>query len=212
VSAGPTERPDAAPLARARAAALGELRRAPIPTPWTRQAALVVSVWVGIALLAGAATVLAAIATPAGLAARAPLLIALLALAVGGGIASLAPRGRGWTAVMLVAAPLTMVALVGARGAGLPSATPGWVCSVSHVGLGLIPLAVGLWALRQSAWSWPRALTVGLGAGTAGAFLGELACHQGARHVLVHHLGAWLFIALACLAISRQLKPRSYAP
>lgn len=80
------------------------------------------------------------------------------------------------------------------------------MCSVGHVAVGLLPLAVGLWSLRQSAWSWRRALATGLGAGTAGAFLGGLACHQGARHVLVHHVGAWLVVALACVAISRRVR------
>jgi hypothetical protein len=99
-----------------------------------------------------------------------------------------------------------------ARGAGVPSATPGWVCSLSHIGVGVLPLTVALWSLRQSAWSRPRALGAGLGAGTAGAFLGELACHQGARHALIHHLGAWWFVALVCVAISRRLRPRTFAP
>ena len=45
------------------------------------------------------------------------------------------------------------------------SATPGWVCSVSHFGLDLVPLAVALVALRQAAWRWSRVLAMGLGAG-----------------------------------------------
>jgi hypothetical protein len=98
------------------------------------------------------------------------------------------------------------------RGTGAASATSEWVCSLSHVGVGLLPLAVGLWSLRQSAWTWRRAFGAGLGAGTAGAFLGELACHKGATHVLAHHVGAWLFVALACVVISRTLRPRTYAP
>jgi hypothetical protein len=35
---------------------------------------------------------------------------------------------------------------------------------------------------------------------------------RGARHVLVHHVGAWLFVALGCVAISRALPSRSFAP
>lgn len=199
-------------LARARQAALAELRRSPVARPWQRQAAVVVAVWVGISVAAGIAVLAAAMARVPELAPRAPLLGALLLVAVVSGVASLAPRARLWTTVAMGAVLPTMAALVAARGAGAPSATPGWVCSASHVALGSVPLLVGLWALRQSAWTWRRALATGLGAGTAGAFLGELVCHQGARHVLVHHLGAWVVVAMACVFISRRLRPRAFAP
>jgi len=199
-------------IERARAAALAELRRAPIATPWRRQATVVVAVWVGVCLAAAAAAVLASLAGAGDVRARAPELTALLAVAAAGAVASLAPVARRWTPFATGAALLTMAALVISRGSGGPSSTPEWVCSVSHVAVGMLPLAVGLWSLRQSAWSWRRALATGLGAGTAGAFLGELACHQGARHVLVHHVGAWLVVALACVAISRRVRPRTFAP
>lgn len=199
-------------LARVRAATLAELRRAPVATPWRRQAGVVVAIWVGVNIVAGSATLVAALAEGRDVIARAPLLAALLAVAAVGGVASLAPRSRPWAFFASLAALLTMAALVMSRGAGVPSSTPEWVCSVSHVGIGLLPLAVGLWSLRQSAWTWRRALATGLGAGTAGAFLGELACHRGARHVLVHHLGAWLLVTIACVAISRRLRPRTFAP
>jgi hypothetical protein len=199
-------------IARARAAALAEMRRAPVATPWRRQAAVVVAVWVGVAIAAGAATVLASLAGAADVAARAPLLAGLLAVAAAGGVASQAPGVRRWAPVATCGALAAMAALVASRGAGTPSSTPEWVCSLSHVALGLLPLAVGLWSLRQAAWNRGRALATGLGAGTAGALLGELACHQGARHVLVHHVGAWLLVAIACVAISRRLRPRTFAP
>jgi hypothetical protein len=199
-------------IARARAAALAELRRAPVATPWRRQAAVVVAAWAGIAVAAGAATLLASLAGAGDVMARAPLLAALLAVAAAGGVASQAPGGRRSRLIATAGALVTMAALVVSRGPGTPSATPEWVCSASHIGLGLLPLAVGLWSLRQSAWNRGRALATGLGAGTAGALLGELACHQGARHVLVHHVGAWLVVALACVAISRRLRPRTFAP
>jgi len=98
------------------------------------------------------------------------------------------------------------------RGAGAPSSTPEWVCSASHLGIGLIPLAFALWGLRQSAWRWSRAIAAGLGAGTAGALLGELACHRGALHVLVHHVSAWIVVAAACVFFSRRARPRTFAP
>jgi hypothetical protein len=200
------------PIARARAAALAELRAKPVATPWRRHAAVVVAAWAGVAVAAVAAMLVASLAGAADIVARAPLLAALLAVATVGGVASQAPGARRWTAVAIGGALVTMAALVVSRGAGMPSATPEWVCSVSHVALGLLPLTVGLWSLRQSAWTGRRAVATGLGAGTAGALLGELACHQGARHVLVHHVGAWLVVAIACVAISRRLRPRTFAP
>jgi hypothetical protein len=200
------------PLTRARAAALAELRRAPVAASWRRQAAIVAAAGVGTCLLAGGVALVTSLAGGADLVAHAPLLAGLLASAALGGVAALAPRAGGWTVLTAITASLTMAALLLARGSGVPSMTPGWVCSLSHVGVGILPLGVALWSLRQCAWSWPRALGAGLGAGTAGAFLGELACHQGARHALIHHLGAWWFVALACVAISRRLRPRTFAP
>jgi hypothetical protein len=199
-------------VARAREAALAELRQAPVARSWRRQAAAVAAIWVGLCLAAGAAALLTALAGGPDVAARAPLLAALLAVAALGGVSALAPRVRSLALLTVGAASLTMAVLVLSRGADAGSTTPGWVCSLSHAGLGLLPLAVGLWSLRQSAWSWRRAIAAGLGAGTAGAFLGELACHQGAAHVLVHHIGAWVFVAIACVLISRRLPPRTFAP
>ncbi|HTA19103.1 MAG TPA: DUF1109 domain-containing protein [Polyangia bacterium] len=201
------------PMARARAAALAELRAAPVAARWTRKAARVVGASVVVCLLVGAVAVAASLIDARGAVAQGPFLAALLVVVVLGGVGAVAPRGRNLAVVVaLVGAPIAMAAIAWARGAGLPSTSPAWVCSVSHVGLDLIPLGFALAALRQSAWTWPRALAAGLGAGTVGAFLGELACHQGARHVLVHHVGAWLFVALACVAISRALPSRTFAP
>jgi hypothetical protein len=206
-----SERPTDAP-ARARAAALDELRAAPVPTPWRAQARRLAGAFVATGVAAAAAALVAAIADWGGIAARAWLLAQLLALAAVAGFAALAPRLHGARTAVLVAAPLLMAELVLARGAGLPSQTPEWVCSVSHVALGLLPLGAALWALRQCAWRWPRALAAGAGAGTAGALLGELACRRGGAHVLVHHVGAWLAIVAICVLVSRRARPRTFAP
>lgn len=207
--------PEGSPLAKARAAALAELRAAPRAVPWTREAVRLAAALVGFGLLAAAAVMLGGAARPGDLAARWATIIPLLALALVGGVAAIAPPAAGaraWRALALGAAPLVMVGLVLGRGGGLPSSTPPWVCSVSHVGLGLVPLWLALRALRQAAWSWGRALGASLGAGTAGALLGELACHRGALHVLVHHVGAWAAIVVVGLWLSRRQKPRSFAP
>lgn len=207
--------PERSPLSKARAAALAELRAAPVAVSWTRDAGRLAGGLVAIGLLAAAAAVVGGVAHPADLVARAATITALLALAFAGGVAAMAPPAAGasvWRTLVLAAAPLVMAGLVLSRGAGLPSTTPPWVCSASHFGLGLLPLWLALRGLRQAAWSWPRAVAAALGAGTAGALLGELACHRGALHVLVHHIGAWLAVAVVGTLISRRQKPRSFAP
>jgi hypothetical protein len=203
---------DRSALARARAAALEELRAAPAAVSWRRHAATVAGGFVATIALVAGAMALAGAADPALVAARGAWLVALIALGALAGVAALAPRAAAARVVALAAAPAVMAALVLDRGAGLASATPEWVCSVSHLGVGLIPLAVAAWGLRQAAWRPARAIVAGLGAGTAGAFLGELACGGGARHVLIHHVGAWVLIAIACLLLSRRMRPRTFAP
>jgi hypothetical protein len=200
------------PIARSRAAALAELYAAPAPVSWRAQAWRVVAGFAGTGLLAAVAALAAHLAGWTRALDRAPLLLSLIATAALAGFAAVAPGGRGWRGAALVGGPALMAALVLSRGAGAPSSTPEWVCSASHVGVGVIPLVFALWGLRQSAWRWSRALAAGLGAGTAGALLGELACHRGAQHVLVHHVGAWAFIAAACVFLSRRASPRTFAP
>jgi len=199
-------------FARSRGAALAELRAAPTLASWRTQAWRVVAGFAGTGLLAAAAALAASLAGWHRVLERAPLLLCLLATGTVAGFAALAPRGRLWRAAVLVAGPALMAALVLSRGAGAPSSTPEWACSASHVGIGLIPLAFALWGLRQSAWRWSRAIAAGLGAGTAGALLGELACHRGALHVLVHHVGAWIVVAAVSVLLSRHARPRTFAP
>ena len=207
--------PDGSPLSHARAAALAELRAAPVAVPWTREAGLLSAALVAIGLLAGTAAVVGAIARPGDVAAHGVAIAALLALAFVAGVATIAPPAAGagpWRALALAAAPLVMVGLVLGRGVGLPSSTPPWVCSVSHFAVGLVPLWLVLRGLRQAAWSWGRALGASVGVGTAGPLLGELACQRGALHVLAHHVGAWVAIVAVGLWISRRQKPRTFAP
>lgn len=204
---------DPSSLARARAAALAELRARPTAVSWRRQAARLVAIELGLSLAGGVATLATGLARPAEVLGHLLTLAPLVAVCALGAVATVAPRGGiAWRFIVLALAPAVMALLVLARGAGLSSATPAWVCSASHVAVGLGPLTFALVALRQSARSWTRALAAGLGAGTAGALLGELVCRRGAQHVLVYHLGAWALLALAGVAVSRWLAPRSYAP
>jgi hypothetical protein len=183
-----------------------------VATRWQRQLVWLTALWAGASALAATAALAAGLTTPSGLLARGGSLGALLALAFLCAGAALAPHPRLWAPLAIVATVVVMGAIALGRGAGSPSTTPEWVCSVSHLSLGTLPLLAALWASRQAAWRWWRAMTAGLGAGTVGAFLGELACHQGTRHVLVHHVGAWLTLSAACLVASRRLRPRTFAP
>ena len=205
------------PVARARAAALAELRREPRAVPWARQALRLVAVQAGLALVGIIVSLAVGIAAPSDLYEHLPIALALLAIAALGAVAAIAPRAPTggipiWRMAALVAAAAGMMAVVLARGTSGSAAHPEWVCSASHLGVGILPLLFALLGLRQSAPSWTGALAAGLGAGTTGALLGELACHRGAHHVLVYHLGAWAVLALACVALSRMLRPRTFAP
>lgn len=199
--------------ARALAAVRAELSRNPPVRRWRSQAswvfaatALLTAAVLTVMLVLGAASVSRVLG-------RAPLLGLLWGTSAVCAWGSLSPRGRRWQLAGLALAGISAGALVLAR---LPvqaePTLPGWVCTASHVGVGLVPLVVALVMLRSTAFRPLRALTAGLSAGTAGAFVGELACSQGWRHVAVYHLSAWVLISLAALAVSWFLPPRSFAP
>ena len=200
-------------LKRARLAALAELRRAPTARPWQRQAWLLVGG--AAALTAAAAVVVAALNWPLpapGM--RLPGMALLLAAQALGLFAALAPgRSRLAEASWLVAAAGALAVLLG-RALGTPTAdaTPGWICSATEVLAGVAPLVLVLVGLRDSGWSWRRAVTAGVALGAAGFIWGEVSCQRGPLHVLIHHGGAWLALALACAYLSRWLRPRSFAP
>ena len=182
------------------------------PRRWRRQAALLAA---GLAaftvLLAGALGLAGNWAVNVGPARFLDLGLLLMAIALGGW-AAIAPPTRMRSALALGSAALTMVAVVALRGPGLTSALPQWVCTVSHLGVDLVPLAVVLWRMRVAAPSLWRAIAGGLAAGVPGAALGELACGQGARHVALFHLPAWLLVVALSWALSRRLRPASFAP
>jgi hypothetical protein len=121
-----------------------------------------------------------------------------------GGLARLTTLGLGLTAAVLLV-------LLRAPNA-LPSSSPAWVCTVSHVGVAVLPGIIALVTLRRSAFNLLRATIAGLAVGASGALLGELVCEQGPLHVLLFHLPAWTFSALAVAFISSRLTPRSFAP
>ncbi|MFB1479071.1 DUF1109 domain-containing protein [Corallococcus sp. RDP092CA] len=206
-------RPDPKALERALAAAHAELALKRPVRRWRSQAVGLFAASAGLAL--AAMGVLLALGSTSGalLMARAPLLTLLLSTGAVCAWGAMAPRGRGlrWVGVgmALVSAALLVLTRAAPRG---PSSLPEWVCTASHLALALGPLVAALVALRSAAFDPLRAVVAGLSVGTVGAFVGELACEQGPGHVATYHLGAWALVVLTTWALSKRIKPRTYAP
>lgn len=144
---------------------------------------------------------------------RAPLFALLWLTSAVCAWSALSPRGRRLRLVGSLMAVASAATLVFARGeSSVPPSLPGWVCTASHFAVGIGPLIVSVLALRAAVFRPARALIAGLAVGTSGALVGELACAQDWRHVAGYHLTAWALIALVEVAVSRFLKPRSFAP
>jgi hypothetical protein len=199
-------------LGRARAVALEELRRKPRVVSWRRDALTAV-----LLLLAASAMVLGvgawvSIVEVHRLQGRWLPLVLLVAVQVVGVIAALAPgrRSMRWSAAALALAAAITLPL--GRGAGAASAMPGFACSTSHLAVDLVPLALVLYFVRKFSVTTGRALLAGVAAAATGAMAGELSCGRGWSHVLVHHIGAAVAIAVACVLLARAWSPRTYAP
>jgi hypothetical protein len=202
--------PDPAALSRALQAARAEQAR-PRST-YRRDAAVLGTALLGLTGAAMAGTRLAGLWRLEDLVRRLPTLALLVSVQGVAAWAAVAPRARRAQVATGLLGLLAMAAVVGLRGAGAPSPLPPWVCTLSHLGVGVVPAAVTLWLLRRAAFDVPRALAGGMGAGAAGALLGELACGQGAWHVLAFHLPAWLAVVSVVMVLGRRQKPRSFAP
>lgn len=200
--------PSAQALARVRAQLAPELAR---PTRrWRREAALSTGALLGFtALLAGALAVGGQLTVVSPTRALSVALLAASLAAVGW--LAVAPPRR-WGRAAAVGSVAAVVAAVALRGAGQASASPQWLCTVSHLGADLLPIALALAALRTAAPTRARVLAAGCAAGLPGFILGELACGRGALHVLLFHLPAWGAALLLTAAIGPRLQPRSFAP
>jgi len=197
-------------LERARNALTAELKMRPGPSWKTTTMRAVAACW-ALMIATAVALMAAGDATPL-LASRLPLIVSLALLTLLSAWLAIAPLSRAAPIVGTVLGMLAAIGLVLVRGAGLPSATPEWVCTVSHLGAGIIPLGFMIAALRRASPNPWRALAGGLAVGTTGAVIGELACSRGWQHVLTYHLSAWVMIAIVCAVLSLRSKPLSYAP
>lgn len=204
---------DTASAARVLAAARGELAQRKPVRSWRTQALWVMAASGGLSLLVAGVMLAVGATSEALLLSRAHLLTLLLGTCAVCTWGALSPRGRLLRRVGVVLAMVTAAVLVVARDTPhAVSTVPEWVCTASHIAVGAVPLVVALLALRAAVFQPMRALCAGLAVGTTGAFLGELACERGWRHVAGYHLLAWGLVIVASLVISKSLKPRSYAP
>jgi hypothetical protein len=204
---------DGTALERALAAARQELALKRPVRRWRTQAVWVFSSSVAVVGLVAAVLLAQKQMTWEVLLPRAPLFVLLWATAAVCAFSALSPRGRWLRLVgglMAVASAATLVFTRGSSSA--PPTVPEWVCTASHIAVGLGPLIVSVIALRAAVFRPARALIAGLAVGTSGALVGELACSQDWRHVAGYHLTAWAVIAVVEVAVLRFLKPRSFAP
>ncbi len=212
----PTPSPSAASaeaIARVRARMQQELAARPPVRPWRRDALLLVLAVLG--LFAAVAAVGLGIGAFDPETARVHLpVIGLLALTcLVGGLGAIAPRRPALRAGALVLGALSAAGLVLDRlGVQPPPPAAPWLCTVSHLGVALPPLVVGLLLLRRLAVRPVRAISAGIAIGTVGAMLGEIGCSRGWAHVLEFHVSAWAIVVIAFVALSTRVKPRSYAP
>lgn len=207
----PPAPPSADALAKARAALTAELS-APRPRRWRTGVLGASGTIVGLGLATAGVLLALGACTLDFLASRAVTLASLITVGVVTVWTSLRPHGRVGRLISLGLVAVTAGLLVLLRGAGTPSTQPEWVCTVSHLAVGLAPATVVILLLRSMAPNRLRAVVAGLAAGTTGAFVGELACAQSAAHVAVFHLSAWAVVAVVVTVVSSRLTPRSYAP
>lgn len=202
--------PSAEALAKAREAFTAELSRP--RRSWKTGALQASGTIVGLVVAVAGVLLSVGACTLDFLSSRAVTLAALITVGVVTAWASLRPQGRVGRLVSLglVAASAALIVLM--RGAGAESELPEWVCTVSHLGIGLAPASVAIVLLRNMAPNRLRAVVAGLASGTTGAAVGEFGCAQSAAHVAVFHLSAWVAVALLVAFVSSRLTPRSYAP
>jgi len=198
--------------ARVLDAARHELRAGRRVPRWYWHVAMIVGSTLGVVALAGAVLLAAGQTAAAVVAAHAVQLAFLVSASLGCGVAAFGPRLRAG-AIAIAASLAAAICLVALRAdPAVASASPGWLCLVSHLAAGALPLGVALHVLRDCAPSLTKAVIAGFAAGSTGAMLGEIGCEQGPLHIAVWHLGAWAVVAAAVVVISRRLTPRSYAP
>ena len=94
----------------------------------------------------------------------------------------------------------------------MAAVTPTTCTATSHLAVDLVPLALVLYFVRKFSVTLGRSLLAGVAAAATGAMAGELSCGRDWSHVLIHHVGAGIAIAVACALLARVRIPQTYAP
>lgn len=189
-----------------------ELSSAPSKNRWRFELAgvmgsvFLLAAAIGAALLWSGNTSVAVIGARAGVLAMCGLLCAFAAAL------ALVPGLRKAQLAALLAFVPAAAALVLVRTQLGPSSAPEWVCTATHLSVALVPLLVGVFALRRTASRVLAGMALGVAAGATGAIVGELACGRDATHVLLFHVTAWGAVVAAGAALSVLIRPRSHAP
>jgi len=201
-----------AALERARASALAELERVPRVPSWQRDATVAVLLLLGwTVMVMGAGTWLSIVELDR-LKGRWLSLVLLTVVQALGILAAVAPGKPMLRKVVALLSVTAAIAILAGRGSGLATTTPALACSTSHLAVDLVPLGLVLIALRRFSGTLGRSLLAGVAAAATGAIAGELSCGRGWSHVLVHHVGTGLALALGCVLLARLRQPETFAP
>jgi len=201
-----------AALERARASALAELERVPRVPSWQRDATVSVLLLLGwTVMVMGAGTWLSIVELDR-LKGRWLSLVLLTVVQALGILAAVAPGKPMLRKVVALLSVTAAIAILAGRGSGLATTTPALACSTSHLAVDLVPLGLVLIALRRFSGTLGRSLLAGVAAAATGAIAGELSCGRGWSHVLVHHVGTGLALALGCVLLARLRQPETFAP
>jgi hypothetical protein len=198
--------------ARLEAALSAELSRSP-PAPWGRDAAIFLSVTVGL-FAAGAFIFNKAVSPFAVGAAIWAQALTLLGVALISGVAALAPWPQRTRRPVLLGGLLgSAVVVTQAFSMELSAFTPKLGCFVWELCCSFIPAGLALLAVRQHAPRLSRALVMGWAAGTTSLAVMQLKCpHRDLGHVVIFHLAPLGLVVLATVLVRRRLSTSSYAP
>jgi len=145
-----------------------------------------------------------------------PLWMLLVSLLIIGPWIALVPRHRKGPAFMLglcLALAALLIAEASSIGGGASFIREGIGCLLTEVTMSLLPLAIGVWMLSQSAFHPVRTAVVGLSGAAAGLLALHAHCENGhALHLLAFHLFPWLAVTGLAIWTRAQLPSRSFAP
>jgi hypothetical protein len=192
-----------------RGAARTELEARPRARSWRVEAGILAGLGVGFAL--GMALAVARLLSHS--VTRENVLLSVLPLALGavGTYFGLAPGRHLLRKVLLAVAGVAALAIGLAGLPGVPLRAPG--CAFIEILAALLPVALGVRALRHSAFNVASAALVGVSTAAIGLVVVQLSCPEpGRSHLVAFHLVPWALVALVAWWVRRGARTESYAP